>query len=87
MPATTTGAAQVVGDAHDDEQNEPTINAWTLVGLGGFLVGCVVAGLVVGALIDDAEGSSPVGVLIGLSVGVVVAIVGSCVRIARYLRR
>jgi F0F1-type ATP synthase assembly protein I len=77
----------VVGDAHDDEQIEPTINAWTLVGLGGFLVGCVVAGLVVGALIDDAEGSSPVGVLIGLSVGVVVAIVGSCVRIARYLRR
>ena len=70
-----------------DEGNEPTINAWTLVGLGGFLVGSVVLGLVVGWLVDDVAGTSPLGVLVGLSVGVVVAVVGSCVRIATYLRR
>ena len=79
----TTGAVQVVSD----DDSDPTINAWTLVGLGSFLVGCVVAGLVIGGLIDEAADSSPVGILIGLSVGVVVAVVGSCVRIATYLRR
>jgi F0F1-type ATP synthase assembly protein I len=78
-----TGAVRVVSD----EDPEPTIDAWTLVGLGGFLVGCVVAGLVIGGLVDNLAGSSPVGVLVGLSVGVVVAVVGSCLRIATYLRR
>jgi F0F1-type ATP synthase assembly protein I len=70
-----------------DEGDEPAINAWTLVGLGSFLVGCVVAGLVIGWFVDDVADSSPIGILIGLSVGVVVAVVGSCVRIASYLRR
>lgn len=69
------------------DDRDATINAWTLVGLGGFLVGCVVLGLVAGWLVDSAADSSPVGVLIGLAVGVVVAVVGSCLRIARYLRR
>lgn len=78
-----TGAVRVVSD----ESNEPTINAWTLVGLGGFLVGCVVAGLVAGWFVDELADSSPVGILVGLSVGVVVAVVGSCLRIASYLRR
>lgn len=71
----------------NDEGTDPEISGWTLAGLGGFLVGCVVAGLVIGWLIDDAAGSSPVGVLVGLSVGVAVAVVGSWLRIARYLRR
>ncbi len=78
-----TGAVQVV----DDESTDPTINGWTLVGLGGFLVGCIVAGLVIGWVVDDLAGSSPVGVLVGLSVGVVVAVVGSWLRIASVLRR
>lgn len=77
-----TGAVQVV----DDESTDPTINGWTLVGLGGFLVGCIVAGLVIGWVVDDLVGSSPVGVLVGLSVGVVVAVVGSWLRIASVLR-
>jgi F0F1-type ATP synthase assembly protein I len=71
----------------DDDDLQPAISAWTLVGLGSFLVGCVVAGLVIGWLVDDVADSSPVGVLVGLSVGIVVAVVGSCVRIASYLRR
>ncbi|MEJ7628140.1 MAG: hypothetical protein WKF54_00945 [Nocardioidaceae bacterium] len=78
-----TGVVQVV----NDEDGDPTINGWTLAGLGGFLVGCIVAGLVIGWLVDDVAGSSPVGVLVGLSVGVAVAVVGSWLRIARYLRR
>jgi len=70
-----------------DEDDDATIDGWALIGLGSFLVGSVVAGLVLGWFADDIWGSSPVGILVGLSVGVVVAVVGSCVRIASYLRR
>lgn len=71
----------------DHGDTDAEIGAWTLVGIGGFVVGCVVAGLVIGSLADDHWGSSPVGVLVGISIGIVVAVVGSCVRIAGYLRR
>jgi F0F1-type ATP synthase assembly protein I len=70
----------------DDDGAGPTIDAWTLVGLGGLLVGCVVAGLVVGWLADEHWDSSPVGILIGLGIGIVTGVVGSCVQIAGYLR-
>jgi F0F1-type ATP synthase assembly protein I len=69
------------------DDDDATINAWTLVGLGGFLVGSVVLGLLAGWFVDDLADTSPVGILVGLCVGVVVAVVGSCVRIASYLRR
>jgi F0F1-type ATP synthase assembly protein I len=72
-------------EQHDDGQ--PTISASTLVGLGGFLVGCVVAGLIVGWLADEHCGSSPVGILIGIGCGVVIGIAGSCVQVVHYLRR
>lgn len=70
-----------------DDRHGPEISGWTLAGLGGFLVGCVVFGMLAGYLFDEAAGTAPVGILIGLSVGVVVAVVGSCLRIATYLRR
>ncbi len=78
-----TGAVRVVSDERDDA----TISGWTLAGLGGFLVGCVVLGLLLGYLVDDVADSSPVGILVGLTVGVIVAVVGSWLRIASYLRR
>jgi F0F1-type ATP synthase assembly protein I len=70
----------------DDEANAAP-SAWELVGLGGFLVACVVAGLALGWLADDHWGSTPVGILVGLAVGVVVGIAGAAVRVADYLRR
>ncbi len=70
----------------DDDDTEPAIDAWTLVGLGGLLVACVVGGLVIGWFADNHWDSSPVGILIGLGIGVVVGVVGSCVQIASYLR-
>jgi F0F1-type ATP synthase assembly protein I len=70
----------------DEDTGEPEIDAWTLVGLGGFLVGCVVMGLVLGWLADNQWDSQPVGILLGLGIGIVAGVVGSCVRIAQYLR-
>jgi len=78
-----TGALRVV----DDERTDATIDGWTLVGLGGFLVGCVVVGMLLGWLVDDLADTAPAGILVGLTVGVVVAVVGSWLRISSYLRR
>ncbi|MDX6367023.1 MAG: hypothetical protein QOK30_2099 [Nocardioidaceae bacterium] len=69
-----------------DEDQDAELGAWELVGLGGFVVGCVVAGLVIGWAADDHWDSAPVGILVGLAVGIAVGIVGSAVRIAGYLR-
>jgi F0F1-type ATP synthase assembly protein I len=72
----------VAGDEHQDAE----LGAWELVGLGSFLLGCVVAGLVIGWAADNHWDSAPVGILVGLGVGIVVGIVGSALRIAGYLR-
>jgi F0F1-type ATP synthase assembly protein I len=69
-----------------DDDAGADIGAWELVGIGGFVVGCVVAGLAIGWLADDHWTSSPVGILVGLAIGIVVGIVGSAIRIAGYLR-
>lgn len=74
------------GDAGRPIQAGGEIDAWTLVGLGGLLVGCTVVGMVVGWLVDDVWGTAPVGILVGLGLGVVLGIVGSCVRVAKVLR-
>jgi F0F1-type ATP synthase assembly protein I len=68
------------------DDDDTAIDAWTLVGLGSMLVGCVVLGLVLGALADNQWNSSPTGILVGLGIGIVVGVVGSWLRIARFLR-
>ena len=57
-----------------------------LIGLGGLLAGCVIAGLVVGYLVDDALGSEPVGVLVGIGLGILAGCVGFVVRVRAALR-
>ena len=49
-----------------------TLRGRDLVGLGGLLVGAVVGGLVIGLLVDQALGTSPLFVLVGVLVGIVV---------------
>ena len=57
-----------------------------LIGLGGLLVGAVVAGLVLGLLIDDAAGTSPVFTLVGVFLGIVAGGVGFWLRVRAALR-
>jgi F0F1-type ATP synthase assembly protein I len=57
-----------------------------LIGLGGMLVGAVVGCTVLGLLVDDLAGSSPVGVVLGVAAGMVLGAVAFVLRVRRALR-
>jgi F0F1-type ATP synthase assembly protein I len=69
-----------------DESSDNALRGRDLAGLGGLLAGAVIAGMVIGYLVDDAAGSSPVGVLIGIGVGVAFGCVGFWLKVRAALR-
>jgi F0F1-type ATP synthase assembly protein I len=69
-----------------DEGTENTLRGRDLAGLGGVLVAAVVGGMVIGLVIDEQAGTSPVAALIGLFVGVVVGGVAFWLRVRTALR-
>ena len=54
-----------------------------LLGLGGMLAGCVVGCTVLGLVVDDLAGSSPVGAVAGVGLGIVL---GATAFVLRALR-
>ena len=74
----------------DDGGNEPSggsgLRGRDLIGLGGFLVAAVVGGLLIGLLVDQLAGTSPVFVLVGIFLGIVAAGVGFWNRVRDALR-
>ncbi|MBA2774556.1 MAG: AtpZ/AtpI family protein [Nocardioidaceae bacterium] len=57
-----------------------------LAGLGGVLVGAVVAGLVIGLLIDNQAGTSPTFSLLGIAAGIVAGGVAFWLRVRSALK-
>jgi F0F1-type ATP synthase assembly protein I len=57
-----------------------------LIGLGGLLAGCVVAFTVLGYVLDQAAGTSPVFTLIGIALGMVAGAVGFWAKVRSALR-
>ncbi len=57
-----------------------------IAGLGGFLVGAVVGGTVLGYLLDRSVGSTPAFTLVGLAVGMVAGATGFWLRVRSALR-
>ena len=57
-----------------------------LIGLGGVLAGAVIAGLVLGLVIDDRAGTSPVFTLVGVFLGMAAGAAGFVVRVRAALR-
>ncbi|WP_017935504.1 hypothetical protein [Nocardioides sp. Iso805N] len=69
------------------EPQEPaTLGGRDLLGLGGLLAGCVVGCTLLGLLVDHVAGSSPVGVVLGVAIGIVLAAFGFAARARRALR-
>jgi F0F1-type ATP synthase assembly protein I len=54
-----------------------------LLGLGGMLVACVVGCTVLGLVVDDLAGSSPIGAVAGVGIGIGL---GATVFVLRALR-
>jgi F0F1-type ATP synthase assembly protein I len=68
---------------------EPTdagLRGRDLIGLGGLLVGSVVAGTVLGLLLDDVAGTTPVFTILGVFLGIAGAAVGFWLRVRSALR-
>ena len=65
---------------------KPDLRARDLIGLGGLVAACVVAGLVLGWLVDEWLGTLPVFILVGIAVGVAAGAVGVWFRLRPYLR-
>ena len=70
----------------DDERTENTLRGRDLVGLGGLLVAAVVGGMVIGLVFDNAVGTSPAGVLVGIAVGIVLGALAFWFRVRSALR-
>jgi F0F1-type ATP synthase assembly protein I len=69
-----------------DDASANGLRGRDLIGLGGVLTGAVVAGLVLGLLADHAFGSSPVGVLVGIGLGVLLGCIAFVLRVRSALR-
>lgn len=57
-----------------------------LIGLGGLLAGAVIAGTVLGLVLDSAADTSPVFTVIGVGLGIVAGAVGFWLRVRSALR-
>jgi hypothetical protein len=69
----------------NDDGARPTLDAWNLIGIGGFNLACLLFGMGVGRLFDGWLGSMPVLTLVGLALGIIVGVVGTWFRIRRFL--
>jgi F0F1-type ATP synthase assembly protein I len=69
-----------------DDGTENTLRGRDLAGLGGLLVAAVVGGMVIGLVVDEQAGTSPVGALIGIFLGVVIGAVAFWLRVRTALR-
>ena len=57
-----------------------------LLGLGGMLVGAVVGCTALGLLVDHLAGTDPLGVVLGVAIGMLLGAVGFVLRVRRALR-
>ena len=69
-----------------DDRSDNSLRGRDLAGLGGLLAGAVVAGLVIGLVIDDQAGTSPAFTLAGIGLGIILGGIGFWLRVRAALR-
>ena len=69
-----------------DERSDAGLRGRDLIGLGGLLAGAVIAGLVLGYVVDEVAGTAPVGVLVGIGLGILAGCAGFVVKVRAALR-
>lgn len=70
----------------DGSPDDRSLGARDLLTLGGFLVACMVLGVVAGLLLDSWWDTSPAFALVGTVVGIVAAGTGFWLRVRTFLR-
>jgi Putative F0F1-ATPase subunit Ca2+/Mg2+ transporter len=66
--------------------SEAALGGRDLIGLGAFLAGAVIGGMVLGILIDEQAGTSPTFTLIGIAAGILLGAFGFWARVRRAIR-
>ena len=69
----------------NDEGVKPTLDAWNLIGIGGYNMACLLVGIGLGRLVDGWLGTVPALTMAGLGVGVIMGVVGTWFQIRRFL--
>ena len=69
-----------------DERSDTGLRGRDLPGLGALLAGSVIAGTVIGLVVDRAAGTEPVFTVIGVFVGIAGGAVGFWLRVRDALR-
>ncbi len=69
-----------------DERSDAALRGRDLVGLGGLLAGAVIAGTVLGLLVDNSAGTTPLFTVVGVALGIVAGALGFWVRVRSALR-
>jgi F0F1-type ATP synthase assembly protein I len=69
-----------------DERSDNQLRGRDLISLGGLLAGAVVAGTVLGLVVDNAAGTSPAFTLIGVGLGIVSGGLGFWLKVRDALR-
>jgi Putative F0F1-ATPase subunit Ca2+/Mg2+ transporter len=70
----------------NDDRAKPTLDVWTLLGIGAYNVVCLLVGMGVGWFIDSQLDSTPTLMMVGLAFGIGLGITGTWVRIKPFLR-
>ena len=69
-----------------DERSDAGLRGRDLIGLGGLLAGAVIAGTVLGLVLDSAFDTTPFLTVVGVALGIAAACVGFWVRVRAALR-
>lgn len=69
-----------------DERSDAALRGRDLIGLGGLLAGAVIAGTVLGLLVDHLADTSPAFTLVGVGLGILAGVVGFWVRVRSALQ-
>lgn len=61
------------------------LSVWSLLGIGGYDAVCLLAGMGLGWYVDGRLHTTPIFVLVGLAVGLVLAVLGTWAQIRKFL--
>ncbi len=67
-----------------DDAPRPAMDSWSLLGIGGYALACLAAGMGLGRLVDGWLDTVPALTLAGLAVGTTAAVVGTWLRIKSF---